>query len=73
MAIASKRVELLFWNSCRSELGSRNYIAVNQGTTWSYCFFEIIPRSYMNFAQVCLLFAIALGVAALLEGKKEKK
>ena len=35
--------------------------------------FEIIPRSYLNFAQVCLLFAIALGVAALLEGKKEKK
>jgi len=34
----------------------------------------IIPRSYLFFAGVCLLFAIALGVAALLEGKtKEKK
>ena len=36
--------------------------------------FHIQPRSYVVFAQVCLLFAIALGVAALLERKtKEKK
>jgi len=36
--------------------------------------FYIMPRSYVYFAQVCLLFAIALGVATLLERKtKEKK
>jgi len=35
--------------------------------------FDIMPRSYIDFAQACLLFAIALGVAVLLEGKKEKK
>ena len=36
--------------------------------------FIILPRSYVFFAEVCLLFAIALGVATLLERKtKEKK
>ncbi len=36
--------------------------------------FIILPRSYVLFAQACLLFAIALGVATLLERKtKEKK
>lgn len=33
--------------------------------------FGILPVSYVKFAEVCLLFAIALGVAALLEGKKK--
>ena len=34
----------------------------------------IRPPSYISFAQVCLLFAIALGVATLLERRtKEKK
>ncbi len=34
----------------------------------------IRPPSYILFAQVCLLFAIALGVATLLERKtKERK
>jgi len=34
----------------------------------------IRPVSYNLFAQVCLLFAIALGVDAILEGRtKEKK
>ena len=33
--------------------------------------FSILPVSYVKFAEVCLLFAIALGVAALLEGKKK--
>lgn len=36
--------------------------------------FNILPRSYIWFAGVCLLFAIALGVGAILEGRtKEKK
>ncbi len=36
--------------------------------------FNIVPRSYILFAAVCLLFAIALGVGAILEGSaKEKK
>jgi len=36
--------------------------------------FGIVSRSYLLFAQVCLLFAIALGVATLLERRtKEKK
>ena len=35
---------------------------------------NIVPRSYILFAQICLLFAIALGVATLLERtKKEEK
>ncbi len=33
--------------------------------------FNIVPVSYIHFAEVCLLFAIALGVAASLEGKKK--
>ena len=41
---------------------------------WGPFFLGIFPRSYVLFAQVCLLFAIALGVATLLERKtKEKK
>ena len=41
---------------------------------WGAIMFNIMPRSYVYFAQVCLLFAIALGVAALLERRtKEKK
>jgi len=41
---------------------------------WGAIMFNIMPRSYVYFAQVCLLFAIALGVATLLERKtKEKK
>ena len=41
---------------------------------WGPFFLGILPRSYALFAQVCLLFAIALGVATLLERKtKEKK
>jgi len=41
---------------------------------WGPFFLGIVPRSYVYFAQVCLLFAIALGVATLLERKtKEKK
>ena len=36
--------------------------------------FSILPRSYVLFAQACLLFAIALGVATLLERRtKEEK
>jgi len=35
--------------------------------------FNIMPRSYVLFAEVCLLFAIALGVATLLERKTEEK
>ena len=40
---------------------------------WGSIMFNIIPISYVRFAGVCLLFAIALGVAAVLEEKKEKK
>ena len=41
---------------------------------WGAIMFNILPRSYIFFAQVCLLFAIALGVATLLERtKKEEK
>ncbi len=41
---------------------------------WGAIMFNIMPRSYVYFAQVCLLFAIALGVAVLLERRtKEKK
>lgn len=41
---------------------------------WGAIMFNIMPRSYVLFAEVCLLFAIALGVATLLERKtKEKK
>ena len=41
---------------------------------WGPFFLGIFPRSYVLFAEVCLLFAIALGVATLLERKtKEKK
>ena len=36
--------------------------------------FNIVPVSYVHFAEVCFLFAIALGVGAILEGRtKEKK
>ena len=35
--------------------------------------FNIMPRSYVLFAEVCLLFAVALGVATLLERKKEEE
>jgi hypothetical protein len=35
--------------------------------------FNIMPRSYVLFAEVCLLFAIALGVATLLERKKKEE
>jgi len=40
---------------------------------WGSIMFDIIPVSYVHFAEACLLFAIALGVASILEGKKEKK
>jgi len=33
--------------------------------------FDIVPVSYIEFAQVCFLFAIALGIAAILEEKKK--
>lgn len=33
--------------------------------------FNIMPRSYVTFAQVCFLFAIALGMAAVLQEKKK--
>ena len=33
--------------------------------------FNIIPVSYVKFAEVCFLFAIALGIAAVLEEKKK--
>lgn len=33
--------------------------------------FNIIPVSYVTFAQVCFLFAIALGMAAVLQEKKK--
>jgi len=33
--------------------------------------FNIIPVSYVEFAEVCFLFAIALGIAAVLEEKKK--
>ncbi len=36
-------------------------------------FFEIQPNAYLEFSQVCLLFAIALGVAAILEKREKKK
>ncbi len=32
---------------------------------------NIVPVSYVEFAEVCFLFAIALGVAALLQEKKK--
>jgi len=35
--------------------------------------FGILPRSYLFFAEVCLLFAVALGVATLLERKKKEE
>ncbi len=41
---------------------------------WGPFMLGIRPVSYILFAQVCLLFAIALGVATLLERRtKEKK
>jgi len=41
---------------------------------WGPFMLGIRPVSYSSFAQVCLLFAIALGVATLLERKtKEEK
>jgi hypothetical protein len=33
--------------------------------------FDIIPVSYVEFAEACLLFAIALGIAAVLQEKKK--
>ncbi len=33
--------------------------------------FNIIPVSYIRFAEACFLFAIALGIAAVLEEKKK--
>ncbi len=33
--------------------------------------FNIIPVSYIHFAEACFLFAIALGIAAVLEEKKK--
>ncbi len=36
-------------------------------------FFEIQPNAYLGFSQVCLLFAIALGIAAILERKEGKE
>jgi len=33
--------------------------------------FNIIPRSYVTFAEACFLFAIALGIAAVLQEKKK--
>ncbi len=33
--------------------------------------FRIVPVSYVEFAEVCFLFAIALGIAAVLEEKKK--
>ncbi len=36
-------------------------------------FFEIQPNAYLGFSQVCLLFAIALGVAVILERREGKK
>ncbi len=38
---------------------------------WGSIMFDIIPVSYVHFAEACLLFAIALGVAAMLEEKKK--
>ncbi len=38
---------------------------------WGSIMFEIVPVSYLQFAGFCFLFAIALGVAALLEEKKK--
>ncbi len=33
--------------------------------------FSIVPVSYIHFAEACFLFAIALGIAAVLEEKKK--
>ncbi len=33
--------------------------------------FNIMPRSYVTFAEACFLFAIALGIAAVLQEKKK--
>ena len=33
--------------------------------------FEIVPVSYIHFAEACFLFAIALGIAAVLQEKKK--
>jgi len=33
--------------------------------------FNIIPVSYVTFAEACFLFAIALGMAAVLQEKKK--
>lgn len=38
---------------------------------WGAIMFDIVPVSYIQFAEVCLLFAIALGIAASLEEKKK--
>jgi len=35
--------------------------------------FGIEPNAYLRFSQTCLLFAIALGLAALLERKRKEK
>ena len=40
---------------------------------WGPFFLGILPRSYLLFAGVCLLFAIALGVATLLEREKKEE
>jgi len=33
--------------------------------------FNIVPVSYIHFAEACFLFAIALGIAAVLQEKKK--
>ena len=33
--------------------------------------FSIVPVSYIHFAEACFLFAIALGIAAVLQEKKK--
>jgi len=35
--------------------------------------FGIQPNAYLEFSQTCLLFAIALGLAALLEKREKEK
>jgi len=38
---------------------------------WGSIMFDIVPVSYLDFAEVCFVFAVALGVAAVLQEKKK--
>lgn len=55
-----------------STLVSGVILRISRGPRGSI-FFGIEPNAYLRFSQTCLLFAIALGLAALLEKKRKEK